>query len=300
MDREYLLKKWLNHDLNAEELKAFKALDDYQHLNKLERSLEDFSAPPFDKSATYANIQEHISVTKKNQPKIQWLKPLLRIASVVAIILSVYYYTSTLDSTTQTHFAEKTEVRLPDQTLVTLNAQSEVTFNKHNWKNKRDIYLDGEAFFDVEKGSEFNVITSIGTVTVLGTEFHVKNRAGFFETVCYEGSVKVVTDSETKILKPGDQFLSIDGNYIATEKEKYNRPSWLQNESTFKSIPYKYVLDEFERQYQVSFDLKAIDGEKLYTGSFVHNNKELALKAITLPLNINFTVKNNVIVLYRE
>ncbi len=300
MDREYLIKKWLDHDLNAEELKAFKALDDYNELTKLSRSLEDFKAPNFDDKAVYDHIQKRIAEEKVSSSKTQWFKPFLRIAAVIVVVLSVYYYNATIDTTTQTLLAEKTEISLPDQTKVSLNAESSLTYNKSKWQSNRDVNLDGEAFFDVEKGSEFNVITNNGTVTVLGTEFNVNNRPDFFETVCYEGSVKVVTTSETKILKPGDRFLMIDGKYIAQEKEKNTQPSWLQNESYFKSIPYKYVLDEFERQYQVTFKSDVIDSNTLYTGSFVHNNKELALKAITLPLNINFTIKNNVIVLYRE
>ncbi|PNQ73440.1 anti-sigma factor [Hanstruepera neustonica] len=297
MDREYLIKKWLDHDLNAEELQAFQALDDYRELTKLSNSLEGFKAPDFDSESAYLNIQDKISLEKS---KISWFKPFLRIASIIAVLLAVYFYTTTLDTTTTTYFAEKTEIYLPDQSKVSLNAQSQLTYNKHDWQSKRDVNLNGEAYFDVEKGSEFNVITDNGTVTVLGTEFNVKNRPGFFETVCYEGSVKVISNNQTKILKPGDQFLIIDGNYIAQEKEKNNQPSWLQNESYFKSIPYKYVLREFERQYHVTFNTESIDTDKLYTGSFVHNDQELALKAITLPLNINFTIKNSVIVLNRE
>ena len=298
MDKEYLIKKWLDHDLSAEELEAFKALDDYHSLITLSNSLDAFKAPNFDKESTYSEIQKNITAQTKN--KLFWLKPFLQIASVIAVILCVYFYSSTLDTKTQTLLAEKTAITLPDQSTVNLNAESTLTFNKSNWDSKRDVHLDGEAFFDVEKGSEFNVITNMGTVTVLGTEFNIKNRPGFFETVCYEGSVKVVSNTTTKILKPGDSFLMIDGKYIAQEKEKNSKPSWLGNESHFKSIPFKYVLREFERQYKVSFNASAIDVNRLYTGSFVHDNRDTALKAITLPLNINFKIKNSVIVLNRE
>lgn len=300
MDREYLIKKWLNHDLNAEEESAFKALDDYPDLKKLSHALKDFSAPEFDNESAYSEIQEKISTSNNTKNNTAWFKPFLRIAAVITVIFSMYYYTTTLNTTAETLLAEKTEITLPDQTLVTLNAKSSLTFNKKNWNSKRDVHLDGEAFFDVEKGSEFTVLTSSGNITVLGTEFNVKNRHDYFEVTCYEGSVKVIANTKTKVLKPGDQFLIIDGKYIAQEKEKKKKPSWLGNESYFKSIPYKYVLREFERQYKVSFNSDAIDTERLYTGSFVHDNQELALKTITLPLNLNFNIKNSVIVLNRE
>lgn len=300
MDKEYLIKKWLDHDLSTEELKAFQSLEDYHELIKLSKSLEDFKAPDFDNESIYSEIQSNISRQKLVTSKTNWLKPILRIAAVITVLVSVYYYTNTLNTSTQTHFAEKTELILPDNSKVTLNTNSKVVFNKKKWDILRDVHLDGEAYFDVKKGSKFNVLTNSGNVTVLGTEFNVKNRTDFFNVVCYEGSVKVISNNMTKILKPGDQFLIIDGNYIAQEKEKNNTPSWINNKSYFKSIPYKYVLREFERQYNVTINKSSINIDRLYTGTFVHDNQELALKAITLPLNISFKIENNVIVLNRE
>ena len=58
-------------------------------------------------------------------------------------------------------------------------------------------------------------------------------------------------------------------------------------------MPLSYVLNEFERQYKISFELKRIDMKQLYTGNFVHDDMELALKAITLPLNISYSKKDH-------
>lgn len=300
MEKEYLIKKWLDNDLNPQELKAFKQIDDYNDLIKLSDSLKQFKAPNFDNDLAYSEIQKNISHKKSAKKELHWFKPLLRIASIIVVILSVYYYTTTLDTQIETFMAEKTEVTLPDDSRVNLNALSTISFNKSKWNTNRNIDLNGEAYFDVEKGSKFNVNTTLGTVTVLGTEFHVKNRLNYFEVVCYEGSVKVISKNIHKILKPGDQFLVIDGKFIAQEKEKKIKPSWLNNESYFKSIPYKYVLSEFERQYDITFTTDDIDTNILFTGNFVHNNKELALKSITLPLNITYKIQNSEIALNRE
>ena len=263
MNREYLIKKWLDNDLNAQELKAFEQLDDYNELTKLSDSLNQFKAPNFEGELAYSEIQKNISIKKATRKEINWFKPMLRIASIIAILLSVFYYTTTLDTKTETFIAEKTEVTLPDESKVNLNALTTISFNKKNWDSNRSIELDGEAYFDVEKGSKFKVNTTLGTVTVLGTEFHVKNRTNYFEVVCYEGSVEVIANDIHKILKPEDQFLIIDGEFIAQEKEKKNKPSWLNNESHFKSIPYKYVLSEFERQYDMTFNTNDIDTNTL-------------------------------------
>ena len=114
-----------------------------------------------------------------------------------------------------------------------------------------------------------------------------------FEVVCYEGSVNVNYNTIDTVLKPGDSFLLLDGKIITTEKENTKNPSWVNNQSYFKSMPLSYVLNEFERQYSIKFESQQIDTKQVYTGSFVHDDMELALKAITLPLNISFSKKDN-------
>ena len=209
-------------------------------------------------------------------------------------------YTTTLDTTIQTQIAEKTIIELPDGSSTQLNALSALTFNKRNWKKSRDLELNGEAYFKVEKGSTFNVITETGTVAVLGTEFNVKHRDNLFEVVCYEGSVRVNGKIKTTILKPGDSYLILDGNYIAKEKEKFKSPNWISNKSYFKSMPFKYVLNEFERQFNLEIDAQNIDVSILYTGSFTHTNLDLALKSITLPFNLKYSINNNTVLLSSE
>lgn len=298
MNRDELIQKWLQDDLNPQEMEAFKALDDYNALIKLSESLKHFKAPAFNESVVFETISAEIS--KKPKSKTKWLKPILRIAALLAISFSVYYYTSTLDTSISTLTADKTTFYLPDHSQVTLNALSKITYNKKNWKNQRELTLHGEAFFKVEKGSKFNVQTSFGTITVLGTQFLVENRNDIFEVVCYEGSVQVTTEDKNLVLKPGDQFLILDGEFIAQEKENSANPAWLHNESQFKSMPYKFVLNEWERHYKQKLDAKTINTSVLFTGKFVHNDLDLALKAITLPLNIKYTKKENGLIVLHE
>lgn len=299
MEKDTLIKKWLNNDLTAEEQQAFESLDDYKSLVKLQDALQKFKAPGFNSDETYGALSEQIG--KEQKHKRNWIKPVLRIAALLAICFSIYYFTTnTEEAYYATIHSEKTNLTLPDASMVTLNAKSTLSYSTKNWDKNRELNLDGEAFFKVTKGEKFTVNTSQGSVTVLGTEFNVNNRKNIFNVTCYEGSVKVITDSKTSVLKPGDNFLILDGNYIAKEKELLSKPDWLNNESKFNSMPYRYVLQEFERQYNVTVDAKNIDTEVLFTGGFTHNDRELALKSITLPLNINYSIKNQLIELSRE
>lgn len=298
MTKDKLIKKWLHDDLNAKEMEAFKALDDYDALMKLSKGLTYFQAPEFDEASVFKSISANIPQEKA--PKKHWLFSALKIAALIAVAFSIYYYTSSLNTNISTRTAEKTTIKLPDNSQVTLNALSNITFNKKNWHNTRDLTLTGEAYFNVEKGSKFEVKTKAGNVTVLGTKFLVENRDNLFEVICYEGSVKVSVKNKNTVLKPGDQFLILNGKLTAKEKENTTEPYWLQDKSVFKSMPYRFVLKEFERQYDVAFNIKNINTETLFTGQFTHHNLDHALKAITLPLNINYTTKNGLITLHEK
>jgi transmembrane sensor len=298
MNKEILISKWLNNDLNDLELEAFKMLEDYDDLVKLNKGLQAYKANDYDTSSELETVLQTIKNTKKQS--VFWFRPFMRIAAILAICFSLYYYTTTIDTSITTKFAQKTTIELPDNSSVSLNAKSHLAFNKNSWKNEREVTLEGEAFFKVAKGASFQVKTKTGTVRVYGTEFNVKQRDHYFEVICYEGLVGVTFNSQETKLKPGDSFLIIDGNQIAKEKENSATPSWLNNESTFKSLPYKEVLAEFKRQYNVDFTLLNIDTNQLFTGSFAHNNIEVALKAITLPLHATYSKTNHTIILKRE
>ena len=298
MNREELISKWLDNNLNDQELKAFKNLEDYDDLLKLNNNLQAFKADEYDTSKQLENVLS--TIRSKKQLPTHWFKPLMRVAAILAVCFSLYYYTTTLDTKISTEFAQKTTIELPDASRVSLNAKSYLAFNKKDWKHEREVELHGEAFFKVAKGSSFKVKTTSGTVMVYGTQFNVKQRDNYFEVICYEGLVGVTHNSQETKLKPGDSFLIIDGKTIAKERENRTMPSWLNNASTFRSLPYKTVIAEFERQYHVDITLIGIESEQLFTGSFAHDNMDVALKSITLPLHATYTKSNNAITLKGE
>lgn len=299
MNREALISKWLDNNLNDQELQAFKTLEDYDDLVKLNTNLQAFKAENYDTSKELEEVLSRIK-SKKQPPAKSWFKPLLRVAAILAVCFSLYYVTTSLDTKITTEYAQKTTIELPDDSSVSLNAKSYLAFNKNDWKKDREVELQGEAFFKVAKGSSFKVKTSSGIVTVYGTEFNVKHRDNYFEVVCYEGLVGVTYNTEETKLKPGNSFLVMDGKIIAKERENRSMPSWLNNASIFRSLPYKTVIAEFERQYNVKLTLVDIDTEQLFTGSFTHDNIELALKSITLPLHATYSKSDRNITLKSE
>lgn len=264
-------------------------------MKKLSDFSKGFKSPEFNPDKEYISLK----VLLDSKASTNWLNPLLKIAAVLLIGFSIFYYNTTLDTKIKTDIAQEITLSLPDASTVELNAQTTLTYNKKSWSDKRDISLNGEAFFKVAKGSKFRVITTDGIVSVLGTQFNINQRDEYFEVTCYEGLVKVNYESDSLNLKPGQRFLILNGT-IKNEIVYTKSPSWLSNESTYKNRPLKFILDELERQYDISIDRGNINLDVLATGGFPHNNLDLALKLITSPLGITYSNNNAVIVLRRE
>ncbi len=298
MEREELIKKWLDNDLNANEQKAFEQLEDYADLVRLNDALQSFKSPEFAVDNHYEDLK--LKLKSNNDVVRQWYKPLLRAAAILAICFSVYYYTTTLDTHISTEIASIETIELPDASEVLLNANSSMVFNTSKWHKNREVKLEGEAFFKVAKGKTFDVITDSGIISVLGTQFNVKQRNGYFEVTCYEGLVGVKTNKKTTKLEPRQRIKIIDGKLIAGEKEITTQPYWLRGESNFKSTPLKHVISELENYYDIKVSVDQADTMRLFSGSFTHKNLDLALQSITIPLNLSYSKSGTSIVLKRE
>ncbi len=288
MDKEDLLKKWLSDDLTNLELKEFKKLDDYDLNTEIIESARYFKASHFSTVKGYDDLKSKLKLKDTPVIKLQSFKILYRIAALFVISLGIYFtFFFTSITTVQTLASQKTTFELPDASTVTLNALSSITYNKKKWSDKRELMLKGEAFFKVAKGSKFDVKTSSGIVSVLGTQFTVKQRTNYFEVKCFEGIVSVNNNNKIEKLTKGKTYKIYDGA-IVIDSTNNKHPKWINNMSSFKSIPLYEVFNEFERQYNIKISTQEVDTKRLFTGGFVHTNIDEALTAITIPLDLTY------------
>ena len=299
--RENYLAKWLNNELTEEELEAFKATAEYAQYQKIKETTDKLSPPEFNMEQAW--LQLNGQRMQEQAPKVITLSPFkkfLRVAAVAAVlIVGSYFYLGTLDTKVTTQLAERTELTLPDNSEIILNADSEVTYNKKNWDNERNVELEGEAFFKVAKGKKFTVATDLGDVAVLGTQFNVQQRDDYFKVTCFEGLVQVSYKDQILKLPAGHSFAVVNGT-ITKQRTTATQPSWMQNESTFNSVPLKYVLAEFERQYDFKVETKNVDTEQLFTGTFSNSDFNVALESISTPLQLKYTIGTLNVVFYAE
>ncbi|WP_421804364.1 FecR family protein [Flagellimonas sp.] len=296
--QENYLAKWLSGELSEQELQEFEASEAYASFQKLKEASSGLQAPDFDVDQALLRFkEEHMA----KEPKVISLNPFrkfLRVAAVIAILLTgSYFYINSLNEKVTTGFAERSEVILPDNSELFLNADSRISYSEKNWDNQRNIKLDGEGFFKVAKGKKFTVSTEQGTVTVLGTQFNVENRKGIFEVTCYEGLVSVTHNGKEIKLPAGNSYVVINGKQV-TGTPKGTQPSWMNNESSFESIPLKYVFAELERQFDVQVNTENINTDLLFTGSFNNTDLNMALKSISTPSQTRYKVEGDNVLFY--
>ncbi len=297
MDQEELIKKWLSDELSQAEAAEFKSFDDYDLNTEILEGAKQFKAPEFSVEDSYEVLKSKLNTTEKPQEKpvikLNTFRTLSRIAAIFVIGLGVYFMVSSNDLTTVKTLASKqTTFELPDASSVTLNAASTIAYDKKKWSSKREVKLEGEAYFKVAKGAKFDVITDEGTVSVLGTQFTVNNRKNYYEVKCFEGIVSVTTNGVTEKLTQG-KTLRVAGKKVSLDVIDNVEPEWLNNKSSFNSVPLYQVINEFERQYNVTIDAQTIDTTLVFTGGFVHTNLDQALKSITIPLDLSIKKKSS-------
>lgn len=301
MENEDLIKKWLKGDLTDDEKQAFEERKDFELNTKIIDEAKRFKASQFSMVDDFEAFKSKYQAEGKKVKSINWMRPLLKVAAILVVAFGLYFYFSESEQTLfKTMAAEKIDFELPDGSKVILNALSTLQLNEDNWEENRTVSLDGEAFFKVKKGSTFSVKTKGGEVSVLGTQFNVKQRNKLFEVVCFEGLVKVASDSTVKILHSGETF-KMENARIIENKTDQKEPQWLHAVSRFSETPFINVIEELERQYDVKVTPKNIDSARKFSGGFVHNNLEEALVAITKPMGLKYKISaSNEVVIYAE
>jgi transmembrane sensor len=159
-------------------------------------------------------------------------------------------------NTLSTARGETYQVRLPDGSLVYLNAASSLTYTTALMQNgKRVVKLIGEGYFEVAKDKlhPFMVKTNRQEVEVLGTHFNISSYAddAVEKTTLLEGSVKLSASGNFKVLKPGQQAKLYDGKIQINETDTDLAVAWKNNEFVVDSENIETIMKMIGRWYNV-------------------------------------------------
>lgn len=234
----------------------------------------------------------------------------------------------------QTRKGARTKIKLPDGSDVWLNAGSKLNYDKNFDGDLREVYLAGEAYFDVVHNAQkpFIIHTSKIDVKVLGTQFNVKayEEDKTTETSLIKGSVEVFLKNDPSkkyLLKPNQKLVlsnesllvkekpaSVPGNVNPvtfnpkaeiTELSYLNdaktdvESSWTRNILSFEDEQFSEVAKKMERWYDVTIRFKNKRWEREYiSGSFEQESLEQAMKALKYSTGFNFKTEGKIITVY--
>jgi ferric-dicitrate binding protein FerR (iron transport regulator) len=187
---------------------------------------------------------------------------------------------------------------LPDGSEVWLNAESRLTYHKGFVKD-REVTLEGEAFFDVEKDREhtFTIRANDVVVQVLGTSFNVRAYQSeiLTEVFVVTGKVSVKTDDENQniVLLPGMTGVLSHNNHqlsINTEADA-NRLAWKNKELVFKKTPLRNVVKTLSFYFKKDFTIRNKELNNCrFTGSFKDPSLDEVLESLRLALDLDLKI----------
>lgn len=295
LPNEAFLARWLNGELTENELKEWNP--DYEELKKIIETSGYLRIPSgLSKEDAWNRLMEKIdesevlpeAKTRRLFPQARWMAA---VAATVAMLFAVYFFTRSEVITVITTEGEKIVFYLPDSSRVNLNADSKLSYDKSNWLQERSLSLEGEAYFEVNKGEKFTVNTNLSQVEVLGTKFNVKSRTDQTEVSCFEGKVRVSSRSgnESHEITEGMGVKILEGNRLSDYSfVNENKPGWTEGKYAFSEVPFVRVVEELERQYGVEVEFPEINAT--YTGAFFDNDLKNALLLICEPMELTYTI----------
>lgn len=211
-----------------------------------------------------------------------------------------------LYNTIDVPYGERTQIFLYDGTKVWLNSGTKFRYPVAFSRNTRDVFIEGEAYFDVAKDVDHPFVVSSGQlkIQVLGTRFNVcaYPEDNEFSTTLDEGSVNSINTTTGKSVKmnPGEQvILNRETNQmkrLSVDTELYT--SWKENLLKFEDATFEEVIKKMERWYDVKITVDpAIDTKERYTMTIKTESLREMLQLVSKTTKIKYEIRENTVVI---
>jgi ferric-dicitrate binding protein FerR (iron transport regulator) len=222
-------------------------------------------------------------------------------ASVVLLIaagLGVWSYLRAGENAHTTHYGETARIKLPDGSMVVLNAHSTLTYNDWSEGQTREVWLNGEAFFEVQKKHDatgrvkFVVHTGDLNVEVLGTRFNVSNRGLRTQIVLEEGKVRLRYEQETEKvidMQPGElvEYVNADTKPIKRTVNAKSFTAWKEDLMVLDGKSMRDVARLITENYGIEVIIgDAATANVQLKGSIPANNLAQLIEALSLAADI--------------
>lgn len=238
----------------------------------------------------------------------------LRIAALLVMALGLSFLLSKLEPSSEistsgtvllvkeTQAGQKQTLKLPDGTVVTLNADSKLTYPETFEADKREVSLQGEAFFEVARDEQkpFTITTAELQTRVLGTSFNIQayQEDESISIAVASGKVQVahtqLPDQQAYDLLPGEAltFQKAEKLFQTSDFDETEMLSWKEGVLYFNDATFEEVKKKLERWYGVDLQLKQGSAEDwLYSGTFDNQSLENVLLGMSYVKNFSFQIE---------
>jgi transmembrane sensor len=196
-------------------------------------------------------------------------------------------------------------LQLPDGTLVWLNAASSLRYPDHFAEAKREVELEGEAYFEVAHNDKqpFIVTTGGSTVEVLGTHFNVKayGEESSIRTTLLEGSVRLKKGKTLQLLKPGEAGIIDRGSdaIVVMPAEGEEAIGWKEGQFIFAGDTEEEIVKQLSRWYGVDMELQERWGYHFHAAIPRNLSLRKVLQLLEATNNIHFKEEGQKIIVTR-
>lgn len=224
--------------------------------------------------------------------KVRSMQQVWRIAAAIVLIVGVGFLFNTFLNQPQLKTIASADkpikVELPDKSVAWLNRNSQVTFDEKFKGNKREVKLQGEAFFEVVHNEKQPfIITANNTVTEdIGTSFNIRaiKGEGQVEVTVATGEVALseAGDKSKIYLMPGDKgvFEAATHRLSSIKNNDPNFMAWQTNKLVFDKNSLSEVAATLGKYYNIDFEVNSDAAQILFTGTFDHASIEDAIRIL--------------------
>ncbi len=170
------------------------------------------------------------------------------------------------------------KIVLADGTTVWLNSDSDIRFPVTFSGDKRQVELQGEAYFEVAKNVEKPFIVKINdyNIRVTGTQFNVRNYSGEnVATTLVEGSVQLERGKEVQKMYPGQQALLVNGQLVVKKVDVVDVIGWREGTFSFKEVRLEDIINELARWYDFDVYYQDTDVKNYHFTAWFRRNASI-------------------------
>lgn len=206
-------------------------------------------------------------------------------------------------------YGKHLKVKLVDGTLIHLNAGTRLQFPpSFTTAKSREVLLDGEAYFDVQKNKDLPFIVSTNTMSieVLGTRFNVSSYSNDKESfvALEEGSVSIKPSFETDtrlkstLLKPGEKAFVRNHTFEIQKTNIKKDVAWNQGTLLFENDRFENIIKKLERHYNMTIENQSdVLNNIRYTGTFTSESLTEVLQTFKELSDFDYEVLNEKIII---